>query len=334
LLSHLYGRVARLRRRWYARHPDAARRLAEPVISIGNLTVGGSGKTPFVAFVCRLLIEAGERPAILTRGYGRSHQTDGVTVVQDPSGRVTDLARAGDEPLMLARQLPGTPILVSTDRYLAGRLAASKFAATVHVLDDGFQHLQLRRDVNLLLVDPEDLRRPDTLPGGRLREPLEAGAAADAVLVFADDERERRSVAMRLGVETIFRAVRVPGSITEPRQGRKARSAGPVLTVAGVARPERFAEDVARAGREVSGSLVFGDHHRYSAADVARIERAALDARASAIVTTEKDYVRLESFLPLQLPVLTLPLEVGVHPAADFRTWLLGRIRRDHAAQG
>src|SRR4029453_15234077 len=144
-----------------------------------NLAVGGRGKTPTVACLARWLQEAGERPAILTRGYARTLPQDGVVVVSGPEGLRADLARAGDEPLMLARQLPGVPVLVSSDRYLAGRLAEHHFGVTVHLLDDGFQHLQLDRDLDLVIVSRDDLDpRTRTLPSGRLREKADALIAA------------------------------------------------------------------------------------------------------------------------------------------------------------
>ena len=132
--------------------PSRRRRLSQPVVSVGNLRVGGSGKTPIVAHIARLLLERGERPAILTRGYARRCRPDGVTVVSDGTTILAGIESAGDEPLMLARALPGVPVLVGANRYLSGRLAEERFGATVHLLDDGFQHLELARDVDLLLV--------------------------------------------------------------------------------------------------------------------------------------------------------------------------------------
>ena len=130
------------------------------MISVGNLAVGGRGKTPMVAAIARALLAMGERPAILTRGYARAQPEDGVVVVRDPDGIRADLARAGDEPLMLARWLPGAAVLVSTDRYLAGRLAEHQFASSVHILDDGFQHLQLDRDIDIVMVAATTSRIP------------------------------------------------------------------------------------------------------------------------------------------------------------------------------
>jgi tetraacyldisaccharide 4'-kinase len=151
-LSRLYGRAAQSRRAWYGRHPDRVRHLARPVISVGNLVVGGSGKTPVVDTIARLLLAAGEHPVILSRGYGRRRQADGVVVVSDGQSIRVPVEESGDEPQMLARALAGVPVLVSPDRYLAGCLAERRFGCTVHLLDDGFQHVQLARDINLLVM--------------------------------------------------------------------------------------------------------------------------------------------------------------------------------------
>jgi len=157
LLSGAYGRITSLRRRWYAR-PGVRRRLDHRVVSVGNLSMGGSGKTPVVAALARLLLARGERPAILTRGYGRRDATEGVLVVSDRERVIEPVSRSGDEPQMLARALSGIPVLVSPDRYVAGSFAERRFGATVCLLDDGFQHVQLERDIDLLLVAPGDLQ--------------------------------------------------------------------------------------------------------------------------------------------------------------------------------
>jgi tetraacyldisaccharide 4'-kinase len=186
LLSSLYGAAASWRREWYARDPARVRRLSRPVISVGNLSVGGSGKTPIVAWLARRLLDLGERPAILSRGYGRRDAADGVTVVSDGVEIRAALRAAGDEPLMLARHLPGVPVVVAADRFLAGLLAERELGATLHVLDDGFQHVKLWRDLDLLLVQEADLS-DRVLPAGRLREPLRNASRADALLVPAAD---------------------------------------------------------------------------------------------------------------------------------------------------
>jgi tetraacyldisaccharide 4'-kinase len=256
LASAIYGSVARARRGWYAAHPEARRRLARPVVSVGNVSVGGRGKTPLVAHLARLLIDAGERPSILTRGYARRRADDGVTVVSDGCRLLADIDRAGDEPLMLARALGGVPVLVSSDRYLAGTIAERRFGCTVHVLDDGFQHFQLERDLDLVLVGLDDVARPVMVPSGHLREPIETVRAADACILTEGDEEQAARTAAALGVAQVFRLVRVfeRARLVEPAGRLVAPAPGTrVLAVAGIARPQRFFEAVASAGWRSAG---------------------------------------------------------------------------------
>jgi tetraacyldisaccharide 4'-kinase len=298
------------------------------VISVGNLRVGGSGKTPIVEHIARLLLERGERPAVLSRGYARSVVRDGVTIVSDGMGVRAGLADAGDEPLMLAQVLPGVPVLVGADRYLSGVLAERRLGATVHILDDGFQHLALARDVDLLLASEEDLNdRP--FPAGSLREPLTAASIADAALVTAGYDTAAGRVARVLGVPTVFRVTRAIGAprvIAEPRDWVVVPPAARVFVIAGIARPERFLNDVAAAGWEIAGTMMFHDHHRFDARDVKRIGRAAKSAAAAIILTTEKDAVRLASQTLGDLPFASVPLHAGIEPSAAFADWLVGRL--------
>ena len=335
VLSTLYAAAARERRRWFDRHPEARRRLANPVVSVGNLAAGGRGKTPTVAHLARLLVAAGERPAVLSRGYARRAPRAGVVVVSDGEAVRADLAQAGDEPLMLAGQLEGVPVLVCPDRHLAGVLAERRFGATVHLLDDGFQHMMLERDADLVLVDPGDVAEPRTLPFGRLREPVETLARADAVVVDGDVAGTVGRLAA-LGVRRVFGAVRRLGA---PRwlDGRDAAVPAPggarVLAVAAVARPARFAADLAAAGWQVVGVLPFRDHHPFTRADLDRMARRAAADRADLVLTTEKDRVRLRPLLPATLPIAWVPLEVGIEPAGAFRDWLLGRLSERRRAR-
>lgn len=316
ILNDLYAAIVRRRRERYAARPDLRRRLRRPVISVGNLAVGGRGKTPLVAFIGRLLMEMGERPAILSRGYARAHLADGVVVVSDPEGIRCDLDRAGDEPLMLARQLPGASVLASADRYLAGTLAEHQFGATVHVLDDAFQHLQIERDIDIVLVGREDVARPSTLPGGRLREPLDTLVAADAI-VTADDD-----VCIDVAPEDVpvFNARR---TLDRPETGMER---GPMFAFAGIASPERFFDDLRRAGWAVSGTMTFRDHHPYSRRDLARVYDAAREAGAGAVLTTEKDFTRLRRFRPFPTPTGYVPLTMEPDPLPEFRRWLAGSL--------
>jgi tetraacyldisaccharide 4'-kinase len=304
-------------------------RLARPVVSVGNLGVGGSGKTPVVEYLARLLVEMGERPAVLTRGYARRVAQDGATVVSDGTAVLAALDVAGDEPLMLARALPGVAVVVGADRYLSGLLAERQLGATVHILDDGFQHFDLARDVDLLMVSEEDLTDVP-LPTGRLREALTAARVADAALVTAGYETAAERVGRAIGVATVFRVTRAIGAprmVAEPHDSVVVPSASRVFLVAGIARPERFEADIAAAGWEIAGMLRFRDHHPFSARDVRRIGAQAKAAAAAIILTTEKDAVRLAGLPVGDLPIASVPLQVGLEPADRFRVWLRDRLR-------
>jgi tetraacyldisaccharide 4'-kinase len=328
LLSSAYTALAAWRRARYTSHPCRRHRLARPVVSVGNLRVGGTGKTPVVEYLARLLVEMGERPAVLTRGYARRVAQDGVTVVSNGTLVLATLDVAGDEPLMLARALPGVAVLVGADRYLSGTLAERQLGATVHVLDDGFQHFELARDVDLLMASEEDLTDAP-MPTGRLREPLAVARVADAALVTAGYETAAERVGRALGVPIVFRVTRAIGAprmVAEPRDSVVVPSASRVFLVAGIARPDRFESDIAAAGWEIAGMLTFRDHHPFSARDVKRIGAEAKAAAAAIILTTEKDAVRLNGLALGDLPIASVPLHVGLEPADRFREWLRDRL--------
>jgi tetraacyldisaccharide 4'-kinase len=328
-LSAAYGAAAQWRRQWYARHPSLRHRLTGPVVSVGNLRVGGSGKTPIVEHIARLLLARGERPAILTRGYGRRRNLDGVTVVSDGVRILADLDAAGDEPLMLARALSGVAVLVSANRYLSGCLAERRFGATVHLLDDGFQHFELERDVDLLLVSEDDLS-DEPLPAGRLRENLTAGAAADAALITAGYDTAAERIGRALHIETVFRVTRAIGAprrLTGARDTVVVPPVSRVFVVTGIARPDRFIADISASGWEIAGVKEFRDHHRFSASDVRHIADEAQRAGCAIALTTEKDAVRLMACDLGDLPIAAVPLTVGVEPADAFADWLMRTVR-------
>ena len=338
VLSRVYGRAASQRRAWYGRHPEARRRLGRPVISIGNLAVGGSGKTPLVAALARQLLDVGEHPSILTRGYARREPTDGVLVVSDARSLLEPVHRSGDEPQMLARALPGVPVLVAADRHLAGVLAEHHFGCTVHLLDDGFQHLLLWRDIDLLVVAPDNLD-DILLPAGRLREPLAAAAAADVVLVPGDEEDAER-VASATGIRPSYTVRTLAGAPKRllPFGAAFDSAERRAIAVAGIARPERFFRTAREQGWDVASELVFKDHHWFTRRDVDRMLMAAEAAGASVILTTEKDGVRLLD-LPLgvtSLPIVFLPVTAAIEPPASWAGWLRHRLaaaREERARQ-
>jgi tetraacyldisaccharide 4'-kinase len=329
----LYGRLALGRRRQYEADPARKERLARPVISIGNLVVGGSGKTPLAAFIAALLADAGERPAILSRGYRRERAGEPVVVVSDGARLLADFERAGDEPLLLARMLEGVNvrILVAARRADAGRLAESRYGATVHVLDDGFQHHALARDVDLLVASRLDLEGETLLPHGRLREPVEAAGRADALLLTGRESLpDARVLAAAHNIGKAFTVVsaRSVPRLVEPYglAPRLARSA-PVIALAGIARPERFFDDLAHDGWEqIVDRVTFRDHHAFSDKDLRRLAQRVRETRAELVLTTEKDVVRLLRKRPLPFPLAWVPQTVSVEPADEFRLWLLWRI--------
>ena len=325
----MYGRAALARRRWYVRRPALRRQLARPVISVGALAAGGSGKTPLAGHVAALLAARGERPALLARGYARRRPADGVLVVRDWQAVRAGVDEAGDEPLMLARAQPQAAVLVAEDRYLAGRFAERVLDATVHVLDDGFQYLGLRRDIDLLLLAESDVQDPRTLPAGRLREPLAAARGADALLVEGAAPAAR-AVAERLGIPRVFECRRMIGPLRAAGSGAPAAlpAGAPLVAVAGIARPERFFAALRRAGHALAATLAFRDHCPYGAREVARIRRLAAGHGGAHVVTTEKDLVRLLPHAPLAFELLWAPLEVALEPAAAFGGWLEERLQQ------
>jgi tetraacyldisaccharide 4'-kinase len=339
ILSGLYGRAAEWRRAWYERHPHRRAQLDRPVISVGNLVVGGSGKTPTVAALARLLVQHGERPAILSRGYGRRAAADGVIVVSDGIRVLEPTTRSGDEPQMLARSLDGVPVLVARERFLAGRVAERRFDRTVHVLDDGFQHLRLARDVDLVIVSKADLDER-ILPAGKLREPLVAVRHAHALLVSGSDEDAAIVSAQLPRVTGGFSWPEVPEFFritmrydafrpADPAETRRAPGGRRVIAVAGIARPERFFAALRSQGWEIVREMVFRDHHWYSNREVQSIVRAAATAGADCVVTTEKDATRL-SFPGL----FYVPMWVVIEPEDRFADWLMRRLGLARARRG
>lgn len=323
-LGAVYGGVARLRRSWYARRPAARTRLSRPVVSVGNLVTGGSGKTPVVAAVAAVLLRLGHRPAILSRGYGRSRRAPNLVVVSEGTGPLVPVDQSGDEPQMLARDIRGVPIVVAADRARAGQVAIDRFDSTVLILDDGFQHLPLERTIDLLVLSPADLTEK-LLPSGPLREPLSAASAADAVLAYGG-AAEAEQLARHVGVAHSF-------CIT-PRylpllalHGVLPAADKRVAAVAGIARPHRFFDALRKQGYHIVREFTFRDHYWFSAADVRHIESRVRELGAPAVVTTVKDAMRLERHRDaLTLPWAILPLSVFVEPSAEFESWLMSRL--------
>jgi tetraacyldisaccharide 4'-kinase len=284
------------------------------VVSIGNLSVGGSGKTPVVQRVAAMLRDAGHPVAILSRGYGGRFRGDAL-VVSDGKEVLVEAKEAGDEPVMLARSLPGVVVAVGPRRDVVGRAVEARFGRRVHVLDDGFQHLRLERDLDIVCLDVGDLDdRP--LPAGRLREGPEALGRAHLVLLTrleAAPEEKLAALEERLGPGRTHRVSRrVLG--WRNLEGGEAAPPGRVFLFAGIARPERFEGDAGASGAVVVGRAFFADHHRYQAQEIERLAEQARSAGADALGTTAKDAVRLAELEP---GASGLPIRV-LHGTVDF----------------
>jgi tetraacyldisaccharide 4'-kinase len=295
-LSAIFGAVAGARNAVYDRRLLRPRSLQGPVISVGNISTGGSGKTPFVILLGELLKARGIRFDVLSRGYGRA--TRGVLLV-DPGGLPRDF---GDEPLLIARRLQA-PVVVGEDRYEAGRFAESRFGAQIHVLDDGFQHRGLARDFDIVLVTPDDAR-DRLLPAGRLREPLRSLQRADAVALTSGASPESFSLAGK----TVWRVRRgiVPGQVP-------ARP----IAFCGIARPQNFLLQLRAAGIDPVAEAFFRDHHAYAEKDVRDLLQLQQRSEAGGFVTTEKDAVNLGGYLAALAPLAVVPVKMELADAAN-----------------
>ena len=329
----LYGGAHRLRRRWYR---GRARRLPRPVISVGNLHWGGGGKTPFSAALAAHLRDRGLHVCILSRGYASRGR--GVRVVSVGDGPLLGPTVAGDEPVLLAGELPGVAVVVGADRHRAGLHALARLSPVpdLFLLDDGFSHLALARDLDLLVFPAADPFAGGRLaPAGRLREPLAAAARADAVVLTgapAADAAGGAGFGSELAAALRPYGFGGPGFVSSTRllspvwrgSGGPQPLAPParVLLVAGIVRPERFFTAVRRLGFTVAGELAFPDHHAYPDDSLAGIRAAFAAGGAEAVLATSKDQVKLLG--RLDLPLAELP--VVAEPEPDFWTWLEGRL--------
>lgn len=293
-LSALYGAVVSVRNQLYDRGMIAIQHLEGPVISIGNLIVGGSGKTPFLILLGELLQQRGIPFDVLSRGYRR--QTQGVAIV-DPNGSARDF---GDEPLLIARKL-GVHVVVGEDRRQAGELAEATFGPQLHLLDDGFQHRQLARDFDIVLVTSTDAQ-DSLLPVGRLRELIASLARADAVVLTNDTPTH--------GLQRESQLVwRVRRDIIPPE------TLDPCFAFCGIARPDNFFAQLQAARVVLAGTRSFRDHYRYTDGDVHDLLRLRQQSGASVFVTTEKDTVNLGAHLAALRPIHAVPVRMQLEHA-------------------
>ncbi|MBA2849298.1 tetraacyldisaccharide 4'-kinase [Thermosulfuriphilus ammonigenes] len=328
LLGRLYGRLMTIRANLYRRGFLRSYTLPVPVISVGNLSLGGTGKTPFTLWLARFLIRFGHRPVILSRGYRRRGR--GTVVVSTGSGPLVTPELAGDEPHLLASRLSGALVVVDKDRYRAGALAISRLSASIALLDDGFQHLRLKRDLDIVLVSPEtDPRREAIFPAGRLREPPAALSRADALIITKANLFPEEKVR---GLEDYLASFGLPVFKLNYRvEGLYDLSGDPVAwpeppwgAFCGLAQPSAFFALLESEGQKPAFRLSFPDHHRYSSRDLVRLGRALQQKGLRALITTEKDAVKLRSFEP-ELPIFCLRLDLEV--AKDLEGFIIEKLK-------
>jgi tetraacyldisaccharide 4'-kinase len=298
---------------------ELVKRLRFPVVSIGNISTGGAGKTPLTIALAKALTKRGFQVDVLSRGYGRRNQIPARVAL---AGSAEEF---GDEPLLIARQA-GVPVYVAPVRFDAGLLAEEDAVAiavsgekrkpVVHLLDDGFQHRLLHRDVDILMLNRQDWT-DHLLPAGHLREPLEAARRAGVIAIPADDselEADLKAWGWKGPVWRLRRTMEVPAVD------------GPVAAFCGIARPEQFFAGLEAAGMQLAARKVFPDHHSYAAADVERLILKASNSGGAALITTEKDFVRLGKLcagFPESLPLKTAGLRVEMEQEDGVFEWLI-----------
>ncbi len=329
LLSLPYGAAVAARNGLYDRGILRQVRLPCPVVSVGNLTVGGTGKTPAVILIAALLRDGGRRPAVLSRGYGGTARAP-VNTVSDGRRVLMEWREAGDEPLLIAAALPDVPVLTGAERVRTGRAAIERYGADVLILDDAFQHRALRRDLDILMLDAaHPFGNGFLLPRGPLREP--PGALGRSHLIIGTGDPQASASLPGPPSLASFRGVHEPREIVEAATGRSVPLAAlkgkRVCAFAGIGRPEAFRSSLAELGAELVGFRAFPDHHPYRPSDLEALRRLACQSGAEGIVTTEKDGVRLADYPAFLAELSLLRITMVVSPAEPFAELLFSRIR-------
>ncbi len=305
LLSYLYGLGVRLRLKAY--QGKKSRSLPGFVVSIGNLTVGGTGKTPAACMLAQWALGEGYRVAVLSRGYGGAYK--GKVLEVSDGDRVSAGSReAGDEPYLMAKKLQGVPVIVSTNRYLGGQFAHKKFGTNFFILDDGFQHLGLNRNLDLVLLDASNpFGNGYLLPRGPLREPVNQLKRADAFIITrsgrdGSSDELIDDLKKRYPGKPIFRSDHLPEKIVIPSRGLVNKvdliNGKDIMGFAGIARPDAFLETLTELGAELVFFKVFRDHHSYQSREIQELMTEKRRLKADFLLTTEKDWVRMESSIP------------------------------------
>ncbi len=309
----LYSLVMRLRAAAFAAGLLRSHKLPRPVISVGNITLGGTGKTPMTAWLARYFLSRGKRVAVLSRGYGGRLEGT-VAIVADGNRRLLEPEEAGDEPCLLADLVPGVMVVIGSDRYRAGCLAMERLNPDIFILDDGFQHLRLRRDLNILLLDSrEPFANGRTLPAGFLREPVSAAGRADLALFTRCSDDVQVTVPLPVNVPTCRARHRLSGftSLSDSTQRRFEELAGlRGVAFAGIADPAGFFDELEHEGVVLAATLAFPDHTGYGDDECAALARLLRSTRADYLITTAKDAVKLMALGSEEVPCYVASLEL------------------------
>ncbi len=331
-LSWIYGSLVLARGWLYERRILKPKRLPCAVISVGNITVGGTGKTPTVIWIAKYLRDAGFRVAILLRGYRRQKSSSPIAVVSDGKEILLSTAESGDEAQMIAKATPGIPVLVGKDRYGTGLEAIRRWGVQVVILDDGFQYRQLARELDIVTVDgTQTFGTGRLLPAGTLREPISALRRADAILLTRMDivkaRGDKAPAAVRAAIEKYVKAEQIGESCHQPTTLYRLGTGGfdklnpaekiglsllkgqRALAVCGIGNPSAFADTLRRYAPQHVELLAFPDHHRYTPSDLIAIRERARLAGANMIVITQKDEQKLPAFSD-ELPIFVLAIEL------------------------
>jgi tetraacyldisaccharide 4'-kinase len=332
-LSVIYGVVVRARNALYRGGVFRSYRVSAPVISIGNLTTGGTGKTPLVEWIATELAQSNRRVCVLTRGYGR--QTSGRVIVSDRDQIRAEVNESGDEASLLAEHLSGkAAVICDANRIAAAHWAIENLGIDVFVLDDGFQHRRIARNLNIVTIDATNpWGNGRLLPAGTLREPRRSLARADCILITRSDQSDRVAEleselrTVRSDVPIFLSRMKLMGfrSLTED-ESMQTKPAAQVAAFCGVANPESFFTLLRKVGFELTETQTFRDHHYYTQADIDRIVREARAHGAQALITTAKDVVKVRS-LSFALPCYVAEIEIDIDRKDQFRELILNAIK-------
>jgi len=344
MTSYCYRIGVRLRTRLYERGILATRHLTCTVIAVGNLTAGGTGKTPMAMYIAQLIKRLGKRVVVISRGYrGSAEQRGGV--VSDGRQILMSPAEAGDEPYMMAQKLGSIPVMVGRSRYMSGMQAVRKFQAEVVILDDAFQHIQLHRNLNLLLLDAKDpFGNGFLLPRGKLREPVAAVNRADAIVYTRSDGMLKWTHPENgfLKTKPVFKSIHrpmlykvIPAGAKESKElpyvltpiSNDAVGGFTVYAFAGIANNAEFKQTIESLGMQVYGFRSFSDHHMYSERELEQIASEMQLSGAQWLITTEKDYYRIHTRLKLPHRILVVGIEIcfGEH-THEFDNFVISRL--------